>query len=220
MKKYRVLRRITGGREALLTPDHTYLGLVFASENLKEIVEVGNKFIRCIGNNKDITMGTTRIGPRPLATGVLEIMGEFEIEDAVQCITRNLFDQRLRVQSLRRDLDLQRLTKPYEDPRWTRFNGVEAYPKKCSLRNGNFHLRLGISIIEEKYIGDMSIDGSFYAAPTHEPFNLVNTLAGMPITDQTIFTFEIRLDKQLEIYGIEKDEITCCFKRLVGLYDE
>ncbi len=165
-------------------------------------------------------MGATRIGPRPLATGVLEIMGQYENGIAIKCITKDLFDQELETKTLRENPDLQRLTKPYEDPRWTRFNGVETYPKKCSIRSGDFTLRLGISIVEDKYIGDMAIDGSFYASPPNEPFNLVNTLAGMPITDQTIYAFEVRLDKQLELYGVEKDEVTCCLKRLVGLYDE
>ena len=217
---HRVLRRITGGKEAILTPNHTYLGLVFASENLEEVVETGEKLIECTGNKEGTIMGVTRIGPRPLATGVIEIIAELEINNTVHCVTSELFGKNLEVRKIMENPDLQRLTKPYEDPRWTRFNGIEAYPKKCSLRRGDYLLRLGASIVEGKYIGDMAIDGSFYAAPPNEPFNLVNTLAGMPITDQTIYAFEVRLGKQLELYGLGKDEVTCCFKRLMGLYDE
>ncbi len=88
------------------------------------------------------------------------------------------------------------------------------------MKSGNYVLRLGVYIIEDKFIGDLSIDGNFQAAPPNEPFNLMNTITGMPIGEQTIYTFEIRLEKQLELYGIDKNEVVCCLKRLIGLNNE
>ncbi len=210
---YSVRRRITGGRGILVEPSDYYVGVVFASHNLREVVELAESIA---GSSPSVRgWGVTRIGPRPLAAGVVEIVLEESI--SLEGILSLLNPEEPRVDEAYEPKVSQRLRSLYRDPRWsTGFSGIEGLPRSCEIREGEAVLRVGASMTEEKYFAIVKIEGTFHAAPPNGPFSLASFLEGMPANEMTFDALEVRAASQVEWYPFDAYDIRRCVEGLVG----
>ncbi len=204
-------RRITGGGSVSVRGGKTYTGLVYASENLSEVASIAERLSNCLGGG---LWGVTRIGPRRLAAGVIEVFGDHTIEEAVECVSSNLFDGRLEVRSMRFEGE-DRIVKAYSHPGWLHYYGIGEMPYRGMVERDKYYVRIGLSVTNDGFISNARIDGTFNAAPPNEPYNIVSAVLGLPIGEQSIDLMEARLNLA-EFYGVEPGDVLEAFRIAVN----
>ncbi len=194
-------RRITGGPTATVNNDTDYLSVVFASESLEETAGKAQELSSCL-NIK--VWGVTRMGPRPLAAGVIEAFGSFKDRDAVECV-KNVLGGRVE-ETHNVELDrIKRIARAYIEKGWIEYSGAAKMAYSSIVSRGDYYVRMGVAVVEG-FISNALIDGVFYAAPPNEPFNTVAALRGMPVGDQALLLLEARLGI-MELYGIKPSDV-------------
>ncbi|MCE4625482.1 MAG: hypothetical protein F7C35_06430 [Desulfurococcales archaeon] len=202
-------RRITGGTDAYVDKDTGYLGLVFASENLEEVGLLAEKLARCVGGK---VWGATRFGPQRLASGVVEVIGDFHPEDAAACVGERIFGRRLLVEEIGLE-GLNSISMAYSHEGWIKYLGAEPMSIKTVVRRGEYYVRVGIQIFES-YISNARVDGVFHAAPPNAPFNLAAALAGQPANENALLLAEGRLGV-MELLGVTREDFYQAFLRAI-----
>jgi len=207
-----VWRRITGGWEAHIGPGTWYVAAVFASESLEEAVWLGRKMSKCLGGS----WGATRIGPRRLAAGVVEMTTDSDPREAERCAAEMLVKPGGGVERRGLPESASRIERAYREPRWRLFEGAEPLPHKGVARRGPYHVRVGVSL-HEGYISLARVDGVFMASPPNEPYNAIAAIQGMPLGPQVLLLLESRLAGMAELYGVEASDFSEALRRAVDL---
>ena len=211
-KGYAARRRISGGPDILVEPRDYYIGLFYASESLDEVVDLARRIEQA---NRDAIKGwgATRLGPRPLAAGVVEAV--LTVRPSIDSIIELLNPEGPRI--VRDYLPLEaarKLEDFYENPRWPRYYGAMGLPYVCEMKRDGFLLRTGASLTEDKYFAVVRVDGTFHAAPPSGPFSMASFLEGMPFNELTLDALEIRAATQIEWYPFDPLDVRRCFERL------
>jgi hypothetical protein len=195
-------RRITGGPEARAGPETGYAGLVFASESLAEVVELARTLYKCLDAS---VWGATRVGPKPLAAGVIEVIGDFSRAEAVDCVAASLFDKKLETTNIPLP-QAGRVIEAYTSPSWIHYDGAERLPFKGKRSAGRNYVEIGLDVGPDGFITAARIEGVFNAAPPGEPFSLASLLLGLPLSDDALEAFQARLSL-LEVDGVDRQSI-------------
>ncbi len=206
-----VYRRITGGWDASANPETGYAGLVYASESLAETVEIAERLADCLGAE---AWGATRMGPRRLAAGIIEAVGDFDPDAALDCARRALGRPR---PTRPPEMPLERLSKPYMHPSWRLYPGALVMPRRGERARGPWRVRVGVSLVEGRFIADARIDGVFLAAPPSEPFSTIAGITGMPAGDQVLLAVEARFSAAIELHGIEPVDVVEALRDALGV---
>ena len=207
----RAYRRITGGPKASLRPDTVYAGIVYASESLEETVQAAETIVECLGAKN---WGATRMGPRRLAAGIIEVVGDYSPDQALECTRIAL--RKPRPQTLDQStLPIDRLSKPYLHPKWRNYTGADPLPCKGAARRGDYMVRIGLSLWEDTFIADARIDGVFNAAPPMEPFSTLAGITGMPVGEQALLALETRFSAKIELHGITPEDVVEAFRKAI-----
>lgn len=207
-------RRMTGGPGVPVEPGDTYTGLVFASRSLPEAVEVMEGLAGCLGSRP---LGATRVGPRRLAAGVVEVLGGHGVGEAVECASRLLGGPRARPLDPGSLGDLRGLARAYSEARWIQYPGALGLPRAASRARGPWRVRVGVELVEDRFIGEARIDGVFLAAPPAEPFSTLAGITGMPVGDQVLMGLEARFTRAIELYGVDARDIVGAAAEALGL---
>ena len=203
-------RRITGGWEVDAKPSTSYLSIVFASESLEETARLAEEVADCL---RAQAWGATRLGPRRLAAGVVEVLGDFSLESAVECGVRILGAKESKPVDVAEKAS--RLEKAYLHPGWSRFSGAEGLPRVGVVERPPYQVRIGLSI-DSGFIATARIDGVFMAAPPAEPYSTIASIQGMPAGEQAELILEARFGGPVELYGIQGEDVVEAFRRALG----
>jgi len=203
-------RRITGGWEARASPETGYAAIVFASESLEETAELAKQLAEALGAE---AWGATRMGPRTLGAGVIEVVGPFDPVQAVEAAQEALGARE------RGLLDLEgqasKLEKAYIHPGWAGFTGAEELERLGVVERPPFHVRIGLAV-REKFIASARIDGVFMAAPPAEPYSTIASIQGMPAGEQAELILAARFGGPIELYGVTGEDVVEAFRRALG----
>ncbi|MCE4628011.1 MAG: hypothetical protein F7C34_02540 [Desulfurococcales archaeon] len=206
-----VRRRITGGRSAQLGEEDIYAGIVFASESLLETAELAGRIAECSGAK---AWGATRIGPRRLAAGIIEIVGARDTGAPLECYV-SMLSTKPALGRVSVEESARRIARAYEDKRWAHYSGANNMPVKIVSRRGDYWVRMGFHVTRDGFIAAARIDGVFNAAPPNEPYNLASAIVGMPANENVLMLAEHRLEK-IEFYGVDREDVLGILERLVG----
>ncbi len=212
-----VYRRVTGGSTAHLAAGDAYIGLLFASESLGEVAEVAERMSGCLGGG---VWGVTRIGPREVAAGVIELFGAHELTNVIDCARPLVGVKGVRVVKAEPPSSVGRIAKAYAEPSWRYYPGIRSLPHRGLVFRDDYWVGIGLSLYKDRYVSLARVEGVFYAAPPAEPFSLVANLQGMPVGDQLLLMLEARASTQMELHGVEPGDFVKAFVRAAGLNDE
>ena len=205
-----VRRRITGGRTAMLREDDVYSGIVFASESLVEAARLAELIAECSGAK---AWGATRMGPRRLAAGIIEIAGARDPGAPLECYVA-LLSTRPSIEAVDVGESARRIARAYEDRRWTHYTGASSMPVRIASSRGEYYVRMGFHVTGDGFIAAARIDGVFNAAPPSEPYNLASAIVGMPLNENVLMLAEHRLEK-IELHGVERRDVLGILEKLV-----
>ncbi len=211
-----VARRVTGGGMVYSQPQDYYLALVVPSTSLRALVDLARDYSECLGSG---FLGVTRFGPRVLSAGVVEYIGGIDVSRAFECL--QVFSRRPRVK--RGSVDPARvdaIARAYGSARWIYYDGVSQLDRVGVVERNGFHVKVGVHLVEERYISTARIEGDFYAAPPAEPFSTIASIQGMPVGDQVLLALEARFGSVVELYGVTASDVVESARRALGLYDE
>lgn len=207
-----VARRATGGGSTVVKEPTSYASIIIPSTSLRATVDVAKELSECLGVGFS---GVTRIGPITLSAGVIELLGDFQLDQLLDCskpITR-----KPRVVEARPPYErITDVAKAYATREWIQYEGSLTQPLVGEARRGDYMVRVGVSLYEGKFISEARIDGNFYAAPPAEPFSTIAGIQGMPLGDQVYLALEARFSSGLEIYGVEPEDVTLALRRAVN----
>ncbi len=211
-----VARRATGGGSMLVEKPTSYAAVITPTTSLRATIDMAKEISDCLGVG---FAGATRIGPMTLSAGVIEFIGDFTLDSLVDC--SKVIARRPRI--VERGPPEDRITevaKAYATRSWIHYDGASSLPMVGEAVRGDYRVRIGVSLFEDKFISTARIDGNFFAAPPAEPYSTIAGIQGMPLGDQVFLALEARFSAGLELYGIEPEDIALALKKAVGLYDE
>jgi len=207
-----VWRRITGGREARVTGGSWYVAVAFAAESLGEAVSLGERLQACSGAEG---WGATRMGPRELGVGVVELVTQ-RPHEVLECARGFLARPGSPVEEASLPGSAYRIARAYRDRRWRLYEGAGILPRRAEVSRGRYRVRVGVSVYEG-YISAARVDGTFMAAPPNEPYNTIAAIQGLPASAQALNLLEVRLTGMAELYGVEPGDFREALRRALGL---
>lgn len=212
-----IARRSTGGGSILVERPVSYASVIFPSTSLNATVDLAREISGCLGTG---FAGATRLGPKPLSAGVIEYLGDFDMDQVIDC--SRIIGRRPRLVEETPEGDkLTRISRAYAERRWIRYDGASTLPMVGEARRDHYMVRVGVRLYEGRFIAEARIDGDFLAAPPAEPFSTIAGVQGMPVSDQVLLALETRFSAGMELYGIEPEDIVTAFRYAVGdLNDE
>jgi len=210
-----VWRRITGGPEARVAGGSWYIALAFASESLSETAGVGERLGEC---GRARAWGATRLGPRRLGVGVVELVTD-RPREVLECARGILARPGAPLERIPLPGSAGRIARAYREPRWRLYEGAGILPRRAEVSRGPYRVRIGVSIYEG-YISVARVDGTFMAAPPNEPYNTIAAIQGLPASGQALTLLEARLSGVAELYGLEPGDFREALRIALGLDDE
>ena len=200
----RVFRRITGGPRMEPREGWSYVAAsIPGATDLERLAAIAAGASACLRQPVGFTAT-----PK---TGYLEAFTPLGPKEALACLEEATgLQPRGRVHVPK--TSLSELAGLFSSETWRlyRYRRADA---EASTRRGRYWARLSIAI-QDVYVSDYWLTGVFYSAPPSEIYTILNTLRGMRLDELTLYNLELAIEKRIQVYGLEKQDLQAMIHEL------